>query len=79
MIPGTWNRIGRFVYVVVNAHGTLEKIGIPSNWRVFKLFLLNVIGKKTTVAEIREYLRPNHIMQAGHKFKKAKHRFTYSR
>jgi hypothetical protein len=64
MIAGTWYRIGRFVYVAVNAQGTVENIGIPSNWRVFKLFWLNVIGRKTTVAEIRDYLRPNRVMQA---------------
>jgi hypothetical protein len=72
MIAGTWNRIGRFVYVAVNDRGTIEKIGIPSNWRVFKLFWLNVIGRKTTVAEIRDYLRPGYVMQA--KPRKQKHR-----
>jgi hypothetical protein len=57
-VTGSWVQMDGDVYVRVNKHGTLEKIEKPKWWRIFFLAIFQAVGKKNSLEEIREYLKP---------------------
>ena len=56
MICGSWYMLGDDAYVIVNAHGTVEKLGKPKWNRILALLFLQFFGKKQSILEIKEYL-----------------------